>query len=115
MTPLIVPASRKRVITVRYKTPSREPIKFVVNQLQDAMGNWLMPTILMHKGGHAEIIESAAYAADLGKAYIVAAYFADLYAAAVKEAEFREAGLDEEEAEIEISDAEEGDDTHEHL
>jgi predicted metal-dependent hydrolase len=79
---------RQKRITIRYKTPSREPISAIVTQTQDELGNWLMPTILWQTGHDARIVESARYAEDMGKALIVAAYFADEYALKVKSDEF---------------------------
>lgn len=79
---------RQKKITIRYKTPSRDPISAIVTQTQDELGNWLMPTILWQQGHDAKIIESARYAEDMGKALIVAAYFADEYALKVKSNEF---------------------------
>ncbi len=78
---------RKKTITVRYKTPSRDPISITVTQVKDELGNWLMPTLLWN-GPQASILESARYAEDAGKALIVAAYFADQYALRVKELAF---------------------------
>lgn len=75
---------RQKIITIRYKTPSRDPISAIVSQTQDELGNWLMPVILWQVGHEARIIESARYAEDMGKALIVAAYFADEYALKVK-------------------------------
>ena len=89
---------RQKKITIRYKTPSREPISAIVTQTQDELGNWLMPVILWQEGHDAKIIESARYAEDKGKALIVAAYFADEYALKVKDNVFAES---ENEVEIE--------------
>lgn len=75
---------RQKKITIRYKTPSREPISAIVTQTQDELGNWLMPVVLWQVGHEAKIIESARYVEDMGKALIVAAYFADEYALKVK-------------------------------
>lgn len=92
---------RQKKITIRYKTPSREPISAIVTQTQDELGNWLMPIILWQEGHDAKIIESARYAEDKGKALIVAAYFADEYALKVKDNVFAES-----ENEIEIEEQE---------
>ena len=92
---------RQKKITIRYKTPSRDPISAIVTQTQDELGNWLMPVILWQEGHEAKVIESAQYAEDKGKALIVAAYFAEEYALRVKERVFAEM-----ENEIEIEEKE---------
>jgi len=74
---------RKRIITVRFKTPSRSPYKIVVAQLQDALGDWMVPTITFSEP-IPPIIESAQFARDLADAFTTAAYFSDQWMLSVK-------------------------------
>lgn len=87
-------------ITIRYKTPSRPPVRVTVSQTQDELGDWMMPVIMVEEGRIAPyILESASYAEDTGKARIIAAYFANQFALRVKQDEAQK----DERVDIEIS------------
>lgn len=70
------PRTRKRVITVRYATPSRRRVVVIVAQSQDLRGNWLVPLITF-EGFTQVILESGRFARDAGLALIVAAFLYD--------------------------------------
>ncbi len=74
---------RKRIFTVRFKSPSRSPYKIIVAQLQDALGDWMVPTITFSEP-IPPIIESARFARDLADNFTTAAYFHDLWMLDVK-------------------------------
>jgi len=74
---------RKRIFTVRFKTPSRSPYKIIVAQMQDALGNWMVPTITFSEP-IPPIIESARFIRDLADNFDAAAYFHDLWMVDVK-------------------------------
>jgi hypothetical protein len=75
--------TRKRIITVRFKTPSRRPYIIVVTQMQDALGDWMVPTITFAEP-IPPILESSQFARDLADAFTTAAYFHDLWMLNVK-------------------------------
>lgn len=77
------PKTRKRIITIRHPTPSRRKIVVIVEQTQDALGNWLTP-IITFEGPVNLMLESGRYARDVGIALIVSAYFHDEFMLRVK-------------------------------
>lgn len=81
-----VPKIRKRVITVRYATPSRRPVAVIVAQSQDPLGDWLVPLITF-EGFSQVILESGRFARDVGIALIVASHIYDEWMRDVKHTE----------------------------
>lgn len=69
-----VPTIWKRVIPIRYTTPSRRRIVIIVAQTQDPLGNWMVPTIVTSEALPL-ILESGRFADDIGDAFTTAAYF----------------------------------------
>jgi hypothetical protein len=65
---------RSKTIFIRHPTPSREGISVLVAQLQDDLGNWMVPTITA-SGPIQQIIESGRFARDVGIALLVASYW----------------------------------------
>ena len=65
---------RSKTIVIRHSTPSREGIYVLVSQLQDDLGNWMVPTITA-SGSIQQIIESGRFARDVGIALLVASYW----------------------------------------
>ena len=78
------PKTRTKVIPIRYPTPSRAPIVITVAQRQNAAGRWMVPTITF-EGNLEQHLESGRFALDLGVAFIVAAYWYDVYLLAMKQ------------------------------
>lgn len=77
------PNIRTRVIPIRYPTPSREQIAIVVEQRKNERGFWTVPTIKF-EGKLEPHLESGRFALDLGVAFIVAAYWYDVFLLSVK-------------------------------
>lgn len=78
--------SRHRKITVRPSTPSREEIHVIVAQLQNDLGEWMVPTITV-SGPIPQIIESGRFARDVGVALLVANYRYEQWMKDVKDVE----------------------------
>lgn len=77
------PKHRNHVISIRYKTPSRRSIVFIVSQQQDENLEWMVPTITTSERIPI-ILESGQFAKDVACAYITAAYFFDQWMLDVK-------------------------------
>ena len=77
------PKTREKVIPIRYPTQSRDKIVIVVEQVKNETGHWKVPTIKF-QGKLEPHLESGRFALDLGVAFIVAAYWYDVFMLSVK-------------------------------
>ena len=80
------PKTRKRIITIRHETPSRRRIVLIVAQMQNALGEWMVP-IITFEGPLSPVLESGRYARDVGIGLIVAAWTYDEMMLAVRNSE----------------------------
>lgn len=80
------PKTRKRIITIRHETPSRRRIVLIVAQMQNALGEWMLP-IITFEGPLSPMLESGRYARDMGIGLIVAAWTYDEMMLAVRNSE----------------------------
>ena len=80
------PKTRKRIITIRHETPSRRRIVLIVAQMQNALGEWMVP-IITFEGPLSPMLESGRYARDMGIGLIVAAWTYDEMMLAVRNSE----------------------------
>jgi hypothetical protein len=77
------PRTRSKIVPIRYPTQSRKNIVIIVAQSQNAMGKWLVPVITF-EGPVDPFLESGRYARDFGVAWIIAAYWYEIYMLDVK-------------------------------
>lgn len=69
--------TRHESITIRHTTPSRSEIVILVVQMQDFMGNWMVP-IITYDGPGIAMMESGQFAHDIGLGLLIASYYYDL-------------------------------------
>jgi hypothetical protein len=67
---------RQFVITIRKTTPTRRAIRLIVTQRQNQNNELELPTIT-EEGNKDAVIESGRFAADYGRAWIIASHYCE--------------------------------------
>jgi hypothetical protein len=68
---------RKRVLTIRGGTKTRDAIQIIITQETRAEGSEVLTPTIEFSGDFPTMIESGRYALDLGIAFIVASHYFD--------------------------------------